>query len=110
MGRARRNHGRGRAYWAPLVAQFERGDEGQVEFCERHQLGLSSLRHWLYRLRREARDAGTTGARFVPVVAKPAAPTDGIAACKLRLVGAEVSFAELPPASYVAELLRLMDR
>jgi hypothetical protein len=31
-------------------------------------------------------------------------------ACKLRLGDAEVSFVELPPASYVAELLRLMDR
>jgi hypothetical protein len=94
------------------VAQFERGDEGQTEFCERRQLGLSSLQHWLYRLRREAREAKETGARFVPVVAKPAAASssDGTAACKLRLVGAEVSFAELPPASYVAELLRLMDR
>ena len=63
--------------------------ESQVEFCERHQVGLSSLRHWLYRLRRETREALTSGGRFVPVVA---------------------SFAELPPASYVAELLRPMDR
>lgn len=91
------------------MAQFERGDEGQTEFCERRQLGLSSLQHWLYLLRREAREAKTTGARFVPVGAKPAA-ADGVAACKLRLVGVEVSFAELPSASYVAELIRLMDR
>lgn len=109
MGKTRRKPGRGRAYWAPLVAEYERSDEGQVEFCARRQLGLSSLQHWLYRLRREARDAERTGGRFVPVVAKPVSP-DGTAACKLRLVGAELSFAELPPASYVAELLRLMDR
>jgi hypothetical protein len=53
---------------------------------------------------------GKTDARFVPVVARPASSPDGTAVCKLRVVGAEVSFAELPPASYVAELLRLMDR
>jgi hypothetical protein len=92
-----------------VVAQFERSGQGQVEFCEQRQLGLSALRHWLYRLRREAREAAATGARFVPVVAKAAAP-EGAGACRLRVVGAEVSFAELPPASYVAELLRLMDR
>jgi hypothetical protein len=48
-------------------------------------------------------------ARFVPLVSLPTAQ-EGATACKLRLGDAEVSFAELPPASYVAELLRLMDR
>ena len=93
-----------------MVAQFESSTEGQVEFCERRQLGLSSLRHWLYRLRREAREAPTSDARFVPVVKKPASSPDGSGACTLRVVGAGVSFAELPPASHVAELLRFMDR
>lgn len=92
------------------MAQFERSDEGQEEFCARRDLGLSSLRHWLYRLRRERRESGKPEARFVPVVVSPATPPDGTGVCKLRLVGAELSFAELPPASYVAELLRLMDR
>ena len=111
MGNTRGSRERGRAYWTRVVGQFERSGEGQAEFCERRQLGLSSLRHWLYRLRRESREGGgKIGARFVPVVEKPVSPTDGTAVCKLRVVGAEVSFAELPPASYVAELLRLMDR
>lgn len=92
------------------MAEFESSGERQAEFCERRQLGTSSLRHWLYRLRREAREAATSSVRFVPVVAKPSSPPDGTAACKLRVVGAEVTFAELPPAGYVAELLRLMDR
>jgi hypothetical protein len=92
------------------MAQFDRSGEGQEEFCARREVGLSSLRHWLYRLRREQREAGKPEARFVPVVVSPAAPPDGNAVFRLRLVGAELSFAELPPASYVAELLRLMDR
>ena len=93
-----------------MVAQFERSGERQAEFCTRRELGLSALQHWLYRLRREGREATKPSARFVPVVVSASTPTDGVAVCKLRMVGAEVSFAELPPASYVAELLRLMDR
>ena len=60
-----------------MVAQFERSGEGQVEFCKQRDLGLSALRHWLYRLRREARKAATTGARFVPVVTTPTASSTG---------------------------------
>jgi hypothetical protein len=92
------------------VAQFERGDERQAAFCHRLGLGLSAFQHWLYRLRREQGAAAKpAAAHFVPVVVSAKA-TDGATACKLRLGGAEVSFAALPPATYVAELLRLMDR
>jgi hypothetical protein len=95
-----------------VVAQFERSGERQAEFCARRSIGLSALQHWLYRLRREARKAGKPGKpaeRFVPVVVSRAAPTD-TTVCRLRMAGAELSFSELPPASYVTELLRLMDR
>jgi hypothetical protein len=91
------------------VAQFERGNERQAEFCHQRGLGLSAFQHWLYRLRREQGAAPKLAARFVPVVVSAKA-TDGAVACKLRLGGTEVSFAALPPATYVAELLRLMDR
>jgi hypothetical protein len=92
------------------VAQFERGDERQADFCHRRGLGLSAFQHWLYRLRREQGAATKpAAARFVPVVVT-AKGTDVATACRLRLGRAEVSFATLPPASYVAELLRLMDR
>lgn len=80
------------------------GEAGQLG------LGLSAFQHWLYRLRREQGAAAKpAAAHFVPVVVSAKA-TDGATACKLRLGGAEVSFAALPPATYVAELLRLMDR
>lgn len=92
------------------MAQFERSGERQADFCAQRGLGLSSLRHWLYRLRRERRDGERPVARFVPLVVSPSAASPGATACKVRLGGAEVSFAELPAASYVAELLRLMDR
>lgn len=95
------------------MAQFERSGERQADFCAQRGLGLSSLQHWLYRLRRERREGERPPARFVPLVVSPSAPppgATGATACKLRRGSAEVSFAELPPASYVAELLRLMDR
>lgn len=63
------------------MAQFERSGERQAVFCARRSVALSSLR-----------------------------PTDGTAVCRLRMAGAELSFSELPPAGYVVELLRLMDR
>jgi hypothetical protein len=91
------------------VAQFERGGESQADFCQRRGLGLSALQHWLYRLRREQREGRKPEARFVPVVVG-AAPTAGATACKLKLGDAEVCFAALPPPSYIAEVLRLMDR
>ena len=108
MARTGTKLGRGRAYWTGVVARFERSGERQAEFCERQSISLSSLQHWLYRLRREARKAGKPAERFVPVVVSRAAPTD-TTACRLRMAGAELSFSELPPAGYVAELLRLMD-
>lgn len=90
------------------MAQFERVDERQADFCHRRGLGLSAFQHWLYRLRRE-QGAPKPAARFVPVVVSAPA-TDGAIACKLRSGRTEVSFAALPPPTYVAELLRLMDR
>ncbi|MEO8181159.1 MAG: hypothetical protein ABI895_20165 [Deltaproteobacteria bacterium] len=110
MAKGRTVGGRWRAYWTRIVAQFEGSGERQADFCARRGLGLSSLHHWLYRLRRERRESEKPARRFVPLVVSPPASREGATACKLRLGGAEVSFAELPPASYVAELLRLMDR
>ena len=92
------------------MARFERGDERQADFCHRRGLALSAFQHWLYRLRREQNAAPKPAARFVPVVVSPATASEAIAACTLRLAGGEVRFAAVPAASYVAELLRLMDR
>jgi len=56
------------------VAQFERSGERQAAFCARRSIGLSSLQHWLYQLRREARKSGKPAERFVPVVVSEVLP------------------------------------
>jgi hypothetical protein len=106
MAKAETVRGRGRAYWTRVVAQFEGSGEQQADFCTQRGLTLSSLHNWLYRLRREQREAKKPAGRFVPLVVSSPTPLKGVTACQLRPAGAEVSFAELPPASYVAELLR----
>lgn len=93
------------------MAEFEESGERPAEFCERRELALGSLRQWLYRLRRERREAAQkVSQRFLPLVATKAPDSGGAGACLLRVSGAELSFGELPAPSYLAELLRLMDR
>jgi len=97
---------RSREYWAEVVAEFGQGSFKQGEFCEQRGLEAGTFRHWLYRIRNEAK--GQTGqSRFVTV--RPSiSPLAG--ACQLRVGSVVVSLMELPPAKYVAELARLMDR
>lgn len=88
-----------------VAADFERSELSQAAFCERRGLEVGTFRHWLYRLRHELRDAATAE-HFVPLVA-----TAGTRApFRLRCGNVEMEFAEPPPAGYLAELLRLMDR
>jgi hypothetical protein len=89
-----------------VTASFERSGKSQAAFCENRELELGTFRHWLYRLRHEQREAPKSE-HFVPLVARSG--TNSVA-LRFRSGASEADFAELPPASYVAELLRLMDR
>jgi hypothetical protein len=88
------------------MADFERSGQSQAAFCERSGVDLGQFRYRLYRLRREQREAADSG-HFVPLVAAAATNTVPF---RVRAGSVEVDFAEVPPAGYVAELLRLMDR
>jgi len=98
---------RGREYWAGLVGEFESAGLSQSAFCERHEVRESAFRYWLYLLRNEGRGKPKSTGRFVQVV--PSKATNG-SACRLQLGSVELTFSELPPAGYVGDLLRLMDR
>ena len=100
----RKRERRGREYWAVVVAEFERSSLTQREFCQKRGFTFLTFRHWLYRLRREGE---STTARFVPLVPSPAARKSPV---QLRVRNVEVEFSELPEASFLAELLRLMDQ
>lgn len=101
--------GRGRKYWAPIVAEFEKRSDGQYEFCEVRGLSLSSFRQWLYRLRREGAEPSAAKAQFLPLVPAKATVSMSDVACRLRVGNSELSFSVLPPANYIAELLRQME-
>jgi hypothetical protein len=100
----------GRNQWAGVVGEFEGSGLTQREFCERRGLKFTVFRNWLYRLRGKVyaqpgrkRRAG----RFVQIV--PSSPKPSVL-CKLQVGRAELFFSEVPPAAYLGELLRLMDR
>jgi hypothetical protein len=97
---------RNREYWTGVVAEFESGSQKQQQFCEQRGLEVGTFRQWLYRLRNEAKGKGAGPSRFVTV--RPTMALSG--ACQLRVGAVTLGFMELPPAKYVAELARLMDR
>jgi hypothetical protein len=101
---------RGRDYWAGVVGEFEGSGLTQREFCERRGLKFTAFRNWVYRVR------GKVGAKpgrkrvagqFVQIV--PSSPKPSVL-CKVQVGRAEIFFSELPPAAYLGDLLRLMDR
>ncbi len=98
---------RARGFWAKVVAEFESSSLKQHDFCRRRGVELGTFRHWLYRLRHEGKKARPEKARFVPLVS---AATASATSCRLRVGQVELAFGSLPPAGYVAEVIRLMDR
>lgn len=109
MSKQKRGVRRGRDYWSGVVGEFEGSGLTQREFCERRGVRFTAFRNWLYRLdgkphapSRRKRQGG-----FVQIVGAASPPN---VMCRLRVGRAELVFSELPPAEYLGELLRLMDR
>ncbi len=98
---------RNREYWTDIVAEFEKGSLKQQEFCEQRGLEVGTFRYWLYQLRGQAKRQSSAQSRFVTGQPTLAGLTG---ACQLRVGSVTLSLMELPSASFVAELARLMDR
>ena len=47
----------GREFWVATVAEFERSKLTQEEFARQRGLPVTTLRTWIYKLRREQRRA-----------------------------------------------------
>ena len=101
---------RGRDYWAGVVGEFEGSGLTQREFCEKRGVKFTAFRNWVYRLHGNVGakpGRKRVGGQFVQIVPSSARP--GVL-CKLQVGRAELFFSELPPATYLGDLLRLMDR
>ena len=109
MSKPKREARLGRGYWSKVVEAFETsGARRQGDFCTERGVKLAVFRQWLYRIRRERRAAGVKPtARFVELVARSGA---GGGTVRFEQGGAVVTFTEVPPPGYLAELFRLMDR
>jgi hypothetical protein len=94
--------------WKQLVSEYEHDGLTQKEFCEKHDVSLSTFQYWRYKQAKTASKFDVNSrAAFVPieVVASPApkAP-DGTVEASLRS-GVTVRFPVGTDTQYVAELL-----
>jgi hypothetical protein len=108
MGRKSSNTGRGRSYWAGVIAKYEARPCSHEEFASRNGLNVGTFRSWLYRLRAEGFDtseASEAPSGFVEVVrSTPEVPDES--RCTVRVGDTEVVFTKTPSTNYLAELLR----
>jgi hypothetical protein len=51
---------RTREIWRNLIGQFERSGKTQEQFAAEREIPLTTLRHWIYRFRREPDEEGAS--------------------------------------------------
>jgi hypothetical protein len=102
---------RGRRFWREAVKAYERSGETQETFAAQRGLKVSTLRAWIYRLRRERREA-TAKIQMVPVTAVGA----GAGASPERWIeigvagGSVLRLQEGTDPTYVAALVQALGR
>ena len=94
--------------WPKLIKKYRASGLRQKEFCQQHDVSLSTFQFWLYRKsKRKPRSKGKPA--FVPVEVV-ASPGPGAPAGKLLEIklwnGSILRFAEGTDPRYLAELLR----
>lgn len=95
---------RGRRFWERVVRELERGGASHADVAARHGVLVSTLRSWVYRLRRERR-AATSAVRMLPVEIAPASEP-ARAAIEVRIAtGDVVAFESGTDVAYVAKLV-----
>ncbi len=57
--------------WSKRVAEWRASGLTAKEFCARHNLRLSGLRYWAYRVRAAQKPSEASAVRLVPVTVKP---------------------------------------
>lgn len=96
---------RGRAFWMPLVAQFEQaGGVTQAAFAQEHGVHRGTFRKWLYKIRHERKSqAHHVAPRFIEIESTPIRPAQRVV---VELGPVRLCLEELPDPAWLAELSR----
>ena len=91
--------------WLDLVDEFEQNNETQPGFAKNKGLNIATFRYWLYKVRRRRNKQAieTTDVEFVEVRQGPSSSSE---AFRIRAGTMTLEFDSLPPASWIAELIR----
>ena len=93
----------GRRFWERVVREAERGGVSHADVAARHGVLVSTLRSWIYRLRREAHGA-PPAVRMLPVELAPSG--DARAPIEIRVATGEViAFESGTDVAYIAQLV-----
>ena len=95
---------RSAAEWTRIIARFRRSGLTQREFCEREEVSLSALQHWLYR-----RSKSSTAANFVEVVQVHRAELVSNRTATIRVADVEVIVAVEDVAGVVVGFMAGLD-
>ena len=70
--------------WSKRVADWRASGLTAKEFCAKHDLQLSGLRYWTYRLRAAEKASETSAVKLVPVTVKPEEVSPSMPAAERR--------------------------
>ena len=100
----KRSKSRSREEWSAIVSAFEQSGLNQVQFSQKLNLTLASVRHWVSRIRKEKRQLKKSpDVRFVEVVSKNPNASEQNAILELP-GGIVLKTLAVPPPEYLAEL------
>jgi hypothetical protein len=97
--------------WVRVAEEYEASGLTQREFAERRSMKLSTLQSWVYRRRRQEREAPATPVRLLPVQVTTAPVVSRSESLEVLLGGGErVRFVAGTDVEYVARLVAALER
>ena len=93
--------------WKNLIAEYERGNELQDDFCRRRRINIWTFRSRLYKTRRNGgsgkRPKNGQPVRFVEVKSQPGTLRSG--SCRITVGAVTLELDNLPSPEWIAELV-----
>ncbi len=97
--------------WLRIAEEFEASGQTQREFAGRRGLRLSTLQSWVYRRRRQVREAHEPAVRLLPVEVSRGPEAREGASVEVELAGGtRVRFSQGTDVDYVARLVATLGR